>query len=107
MPNLDQFKNKEERNKWYREYRSSEKWKKYHLAYIQQWRAKNSNWKDNVRRQVSTAVKNGKLKKLPCKVCFKKKVEAHHDDYTKPLKVIWLCREHHRQRDVRRGTRQS
>jgi len=23
------------------------------------------------------------------------KAEAHHGDYTKPLEVQWLCKEHH------------
>lgn len=34
--------------------------------------------------------------KQPCEVCGAEKSEAHHDDYTKPLSVRWLCRSHHR-----------
>ena len=34
---------------------------------------------------------------LPCQVCHKKKVEAHHYDYQKPLKVIFLCQKHHKE----------
>ena len=41
------------------------------------------------------AIKKGSLKKKPCKVCKNKKVEAHHEDYSKPLDVMWLCRKHH------------
>ena len=28
-------------------------------------------------------------------VCGNPKTDAHHKDYMKPLKVIWLCRLHH------------
>jgi len=35
------------------------------------------------------------LEKQPCEVCGATKVEAHHDDYTKPLEVRWLCKRHH------------
>lgn len=24
--------------------------------------------------------------------------ESHHEDYSKPLKIVWLCPEHHRDR---------
>ena len=31
-----------------------------------------------------------------CKRCNKKKkLEAHHEDYSKPLEVTWLCRQCH------------
>jgi hypothetical protein len=48
-------------------------------------------------RAVWKAVRDGRLKRQPCEVCGKKRrTVAHHDDYTKPLQVRWLCRRHHR-----------
>lgn len=47
------------------------------------------------RRKVFVAVRNGSLKKKPCEVCGINKVDAHHDDYSKPLDVRWLCKKHH------------
>jgi len=35
------------------------------------------------------------LSKKPCEICGERKVEAHHEDYDKPLKVRWLCKKHH------------
>jgi hypothetical protein len=40
-------------------------------------------------------VKMGYMKKKPCEKCNELKVESHHEDYEKPLEVIWLCRKHH------------
>lgn len=40
-------------------------------------------------------VKMGRIEKLPCLECGNEKSEAHHEDYAKPLEVIWLCRKHH------------
>lgn len=47
------------------------------------------------RRITYNLVKSGILNKFPCRVCGNKKVDAHHPDYTKPYKVIWLCKKHH------------
>lgn len=41
------------------------------------------------------ALKNGTLKRHPCKVCGEEKVDGHHTDYFYPLKVVWLCKKHH------------
>ena len=42
----------------------------------------------------------GPLAKRPCEVCHTDTdVEMHHDDYTDPLQVRWLCTQHHRKRD--------
>jgi hypothetical protein len=37
------------------------------------------------------------LIRKPCEVCSNPKSQAHHDDYTKPLDIRWLCRKHHLQ----------
>jgi len=54
---------------------------------------------------VSNAVRDGRLVKQPCEFCGALKVEAHHDDYTKPLEVRWLCNKHHKLADVERRLR--
>ncbi len=47
---------------------------------------------------VNNAIRDNKLFKEPCEVCgSKKRIHAHHDDYSKPLNVRWLCASHHRQ----------
>lgn len=40
------------------------------------------------------ARRKGTLVRQPCEVC-EAKAEAHHEDYTRPLDVRWLCRVHH------------
>ena len=107
MPNLKQFKNREDFNKWYSDYRKKKKWVKYHREYIRKWRKENGTYKDAQRKKVSYAVRTGKIKKLPCKVCGYEIVEAHHEDYSKPLEVIWLCREHHRIADIKLSVRED
>jgi hypothetical protein len=44
---------------------------------------------------VARALRAGTLTKQPCLVCGNAKSESHHEDYTKPLDVIWFCRQHH------------
>ena len=51
--------------------------------------------KYKARYMVMDAVRRGSLVKLPCKVCGDKKTHGHHEDYSKPLEVIWLCKTHH------------
>lgn len=46
---------------------------------------------------VSIAIRNGSMVRKPCKECGNKKSHAHHNDYSKKLKVIWLCSKHHLQ----------
>lgn len=49
------------------------------------------------RYKVFFAVKKGVLKRPKvCPMCKKRKmIEAHHEDYTKPLQVVWMCRQCH------------
>ena len=52
------------------------------------------------RRLVREAIKRGDIVRKPCVKCGEKKAQAHHDDYSKPLEVRWLCSlchtKHHR-----------
>ena len=57
------------------------------------WRIRNPE-KTIAHRQVFVAVRAGRLKRKKC-VCGKRG-EAHHDDYSKPLDVLWMCKLHHR-----------
>lgn len=47
------------------------------------------------RALVTQAIANGLLTRQPCEECANPKADAHHDDYSKPLKVRWLCRRDH------------
>lgn len=51
---------------------------------------------------LNQAVRRGDIQRKPCEVCSNPQVEGHHEDYTKPLEVIWLCRKchynHHKER---------
>ena len=46
---------------------------------------------------INNAIRDGEVVRGPCEAegC-ERPAEAHHEDYSKPLKVRWLCRKHHR-----------
>lgn len=46
-------------------------------------------------RAVNDAIRRGKLESQPCENCGMSPARAHHDDYSQPLKVRWLCAKHH------------
>jgi ribosomal protein S27AE len=55
--------------------------------------------KDRARTAVNNAIKQGKLKKgKQCEYSYtgecSGKLMAHHDDYSKPLDIRWLCSKH-------------
>lgn len=49
---------------------------------------------------VGNALRDGRLVKQPCEKCGVLKVQAHYDDYSKPLQVRWLCIPHHAEHHV-------
>lgn len=56
--------------------------------------------KERAKQAVNRAIRNGSLVPQPCEVCGSKKVHAHHDEYSKPLDVKWLCPKDHASRHV-------
>jgi hypothetical protein len=104
-------------NKKYSEY--NKRTRPIHWSRLYNWRCKNREHvnkqalgyqqtpqgkiRKSARDKVYNAIKTGKLLKQPCEVCGKsleiaKTAHAHHEDYNKPLEVIWLCRTHHAER---------
>jgi hypothetical protein len=61
------------------------------------WRAEDKR-RTKAHNAVARAIKNGRLTRMPCVRCNKLKTEAHHEDYDKPLDIVWLCCVCHNQR---------
>lgn len=51
--------------------------------------------KIRAREAVQNALRYGKMARQPCEVCGAEKTHGHHDDYSKPLDVRWLCHSCH------------
>jgi hypothetical protein len=51
--------------------------------------------KKRARYATNLMIKAGGIMKRPCEVCGKEKVDVHHDDYSDPERVRFLCRKHH------------
>ena len=46
---------------------------------------------------VGNAIASGRLVKQPCEFCGCQDTHGHHDDYSLPLVVRWLCAHHHKE----------
>lgn len=78
----------DEQRAYYREYR------RQHPEHAAAYRRRNPE-KVRARSVLNEAIRGGKLDRLPCEICGAPHAEAHHEDYTRPLDVRWLCRDHH------------
>jgi hypothetical protein len=74
--------------------------KKHIAANTKRWRQANPQ-KAAAQRKVAYEVSKGRLTAGPCEKangdCLGR-IHAHHDDYSKPLDVMWLCALHHKAR---------
>jgi ribosomal protein S27AE len=61
------------------------------------WRKEDSR-RTRAHNMVARAVRDGSLLRNPCVRCGEKKSLAHHEDYDRPLEVMWLCQPCHKQR---------
>src|SRR3990167_6854708 len=89
--------------KYHREYRAKnvKKIRAYKRKFNKIWRKKygyhneyNSKAryprKARARYLLQLALRRGDITKKPCVVCKSKKSQGHHENYNKPLEVIWL-----------------
>ena len=77
-------------------YRRSELGRAAQSRARRKWEKQNSH-KRVVQHIVARAIKAGQLiRPTMCEQCLTVgPVEAHHEDYSKPLEVAWLCRSCH------------
>lgn len=74
-----------------------------HAAYAREHRVKHSEMPEEKRRRATCRAyanvyrRRGKLIPAPCEKCGVPEVQMHHDDYSQPLAVRWLCFRHHRE----------
>jgi hypothetical protein len=62
-------------------------------GYQKKWRSKNKE-KTKAQRMVRYQLSKGMIAPSGCVICGKK-AHAHHEDYSKPLEITWLCPTHH------------
>lgn len=55
--------------------------------------------KTRAHRAVAYALRTKKMTRQPCHCGAR--AQAHHEDYSKPLDVMWLCPKHHAEHEVR------
>jgi len=63
-------------------------WRKTHRLTDEQRR------KSNCRSYARVYLRRGKIERKPCEGC-ESAAQMHHDDYSKPLEVRWVCRRCH------------
>jgi len=94
-----QRENREKHNADVNEFHRSARGKAYLIRRNLQWRAMNPD-KFRASKLLHSAIRNGTIKRRPCVTCGAAKADGHHEDYKKPLEVIWYCRKHHRERHL-------
>lgn len=90
--------NRSQRISHYHEVKKTERYKELAKKRAKK-KIENNPEKYKARYLVRNAIVAGKLKKpTRCSVCKKQgRIHGHHPDYSKPLEVVWLCDQCHRQ----------
>lgn len=92
------------------EYRDrNRRWNRKNNSYYRKWAQENKQRRAEINRRyrqrhrekyrahtiLNNALASGKIQKLPCSQCGNPNSQAHHEDYSQPLEVVWLCARHH------------
>ncbi len=75
------------------------RWPARRAATLKAW---NSRWPEKRRAAVAVnnAIRDGRMQRQPCTICGER-AQAHHEDYARPLHVVWLCVKHHQDAHAR------
>ena len=90
----DVRQNRKVKAEYYREYDRQRSKDPERIAAISR-SSKKDTTKYLARVTLQNAVARGQVIRQACEQCGNPKTDAHHPDYTKPLEVVWLCRQHH------------
>jgi len=99
----DVIKNRKDKADYYREY-DRKRGNRQGYEYTKKYRYKNP-LKSKAHSILNSAVYHGKIiKPKYCEECGSDfAIEAHHEDYLKPLDVVWLCSACHKKRHVEKA----
>lgn len=57
--------------------------------------SKRNKLKRIAHHKVNSEIRAGRISPKPCESCGSNNSQAHHDDYSRPLEIMWLCPKHH------------
>lgn len=91
--------NREKVNEYQKEYRQRPDARELRNAADRKRRHDKDRYlKIQAREKVRGAIRRGRLERKDCEVCgTNENVHAHHEDYSKPFDIVWLCATHHRE----------
>lgn len=75
-------------------YQKTERGKERMNAGSKAWIARNPE-KRAVHVLIGNAIRDGRIERGTCQICGSEKAHAHHNDYSKPFDIWWLCRSCH------------
>ena len=82
-------------------YRRTTKARSAHQRHNRKFEAKHPD-RQPANNRLNKAVQKGFLIRSSCDICgTTERIEAHHDDYSKPLDIRWLCERHHKEHHAR------
>ena len=86
-----------------RRYRDDPERRAYTASVAKRWMENNPE-KYVAHYTLTNAVRDGRKEKLDrCEICGRSgKIHGHHEDYSKPLEVMWLCPQCHNGRHANR-----
>ncbi len=82
---------------WEQKLQRDREHRKKHRAKFRNYDRSRDKTKVAARNIVRCRIYRGTMTRQPCEKCGDPKSQAHHEDYSRPLDVKWLCAKHHKE----------